>query len=280
MTKLLSGLLYDYGLLHVTLASLEEARAQWSQRFGQVMSQEDLDATPIAADEPVLVVVRKSDAEEPSFHHPGDHAFQAIDANGISHTENISVLELPFDEYHFFSAFRPGIQGLTEELPNFFFGMAVVHAYGLFENYMVSLLRSIVVRRPEMLGNSKQVTYGEVIECHPSMDKLIERLAEKHIHELSYKSLRDQLKALRAQLGFRDLADEFDDEIVEVALFRNCLVHNRGVADQKLAEEFPESYAEGSAIVADKALVDKTIVTCRRFAVVLDAKAEEVHSIR
>jgi hypothetical protein len=119
MTQLLSDLLYNFGLLHITLHSLEEARAQWSQNFGCVMSQEKLDETPVAADQPVLVVVAKSETEEPDFLHPSEHSFVAIDAEGTHHTDNVSVLELPFDEYHFFSAFRPGIHALTEQLPTF-----------------------------------------------------------------------------------------------------------------------------------------------------------------
>lgn len=277
MTQMLVSLMREYGLLCATVGSLEEARAKWAFGFGQVASQEELDRIPIAEGEPVLLVVHRSDAAEPSFHGPGEYPTNVIDPSGKYHLGSVSVLELPPDEFHFFSAIRPGMYDLTKELPSFFFGMVLVHAYALFDNYLTSLLRSVLVRRPEMLGTSKQISYGDVLECYPSMERLIDRLAEKEIRELAYKSLRDQLAVMRTRFGFRNLTKEFDDSIVEASLLRNCIVHNHGIADTRLASDCPDAYTVGSPIMADKALADRTIATCRKFSVAIDREAEQVH---
>lgn len=276
MNTRLARLLYDYGMIHATLAFMEDAREKRSDSTRPALSEEQLRETPIGNDEPVLLVVGGTD-NETSLSQPGSHDLQVLDpVTGVSHTKHVSVLKLPLEEFHFFSAFRPTLYSLSRELPAFIYGMTAVHAYGLFAAYFLESIADLLSRRPEMLGTSKQVDYGEILQCS-TMDELKYRLAERFVHELGYKSCREQLEILRLRLGFRDLTNEFDDGLVEIALIRNCLVHNRGVVDSRLAQECPARFHLNTPIVADRELVDRTVRTARGFALAFGAMAEKVH---
>jgi hypothetical protein len=51
MTELLKRLLHDYGLLYVSISTLDTARTKWPDALGPLMSDEDLSKVPIAKDE-------------------------------------------------------------------------------------------------------------------------------------------------------------------------------------------------------------------------------------
>src|SRR5262249_27813110 len=130
------------------------------------------------------------------------------------------VWELPPDEFFYFKAFRTGIADLTKDLPQFFYGMTLVHAWGLFEHYLGSLLQRILTADPDMLAGEKQLALGDVLD-HPTKEALLASVAEKEIRTLFYKPVRDWLKVLRGRYKLKGLTREDDDELIESALIRN-----------------------------------------------------------
>jgi hypothetical protein len=262
MTELLKQLLHEFGLLYVTMGTLEEARKSWSESVGPIMSDEQLLETPVADDEPVVVF------------KVGSH--QDIDKHTGTPGKGLKVFVLPEDEFYFFTAFRDGMQDLSTELPGFLFGMCLAHAYGLFEHYLTNLLKSIFLARPEMLGKSKTLNYGEILDSS-SMTSLLDRMTEKELLELFHKSLRDVLKALREKYGFKHLESDLDDKAVEFSLIRNCLAHHHGIVDLRLEAETRGSYKRDSQIVIDRELVVNAITTFRKLALAVDKVAEDAH---
>lgn len=183
MTEFLKKLLHDYGLLSVSISTIDLARTKWSHELGPVLSEEALAKIPIAEDEPVIMV-RISKSQEMEILDKEDHGIQLIDKETGHPVGDLSVWELPEDEFYFFRAFRAGIAKLTSELPEFFYGMCLVHAFSLFEHYLSELLQSMLLSRPEMLGTTKHVTYGTILEHYPSMDSLLANLAQREVREL------------------------------------------------------------------------------------------------
>ena len=91
MTELLKQLLHEFGLLYVTMGTLEEGRKRWAESVGPIMTDEQLLDTPIAADEPVVVF--KVDSHQQIDKHPG------MGAKGLK------VFVLPEDESTFSALF-------------------------------------------------------------------------------------------------------------------------------------------------------------------------------
>ena len=46
MTELLKRLLHDYGLLYISIVTMQELRTQWSNTLGPIMSEEELANCP------------------------------------------------------------------------------------------------------------------------------------------------------------------------------------------------------------------------------------------
>jgi hypothetical protein len=276
MTELLKKLLHDYGLLSVSISAMDAARMKWSDALGRVMSDEELSELPIAKDEPVLMV-RIAKGEEPSFLKPEEHGIQLTNKDTGEPVGDLTVLELAEDEFYFFKAFRGGIASLTNELPDFFYGMCLVHAHVLLEHYLSQLLKSVFLSRPEMLGKSKNLSYGDVLESYPSMDALLDKMAEKELRELFYKSWRDLLETLREKYGFKHLPNTRDEKTIELSLIRNCLVHNRGIVDLKLEEASKGTYKYGTQIQADMDIVHAAINNFSKLAAEIDNIAESQH---
>jgi hypothetical protein len=276
VTDLLKNLLYNYGLLQVSITTLEEARSRWSTRLGPLLTDEELAALPIEKDEPVIVV-RVSKNNEVNFLNSGEHEIEFTDRETNGSVGNVSVWELPEDEFYFFRAFRAAYAGFATELPSFLFGMCLVHTHALFEHYLRELMTSILLARPEMLGTSKTVKYSDVLESYPSMSALLKRMIDTELIDLFYKSVRDLLKLLRERYGFKGLSNDRDDELIAFSLIRNCIVHNHGFTDARLEEHSKGLYRRGTPLTIDLPMVFAAIKCHRKVASDLDSIAEQEH---
>ena len=145
----------------------------------------------------------------------------------------------------FEQAYSDGVTRLRQETPEFLYGMCFVHAYGLFEHYLKSILRSALRTQPRILltpakqqhkGAEKKLSYREVIDSLGSSGHLLDLMIDRELNSLLYMSCRDQLEAMRKQFGFSELADSLDSRIVQLNKIRNCIVHNHMRGDSELAD--------------------------------------------
>ncbi|MGC2237732.1 MAG: hypothetical protein WA584_16330 [Pyrinomonadaceae bacterium] len=130
--------------------------------------------------------------------------------------------------------------------------------------------------RPKILGKTKTLTYENVLESYPSMDTLLEKMIEKELRELFYKSRRDLLEIMREKFGFRQLTSAYDEKIIQLSLIRNCLAHNRGLADSRL-EEANNTYKSEAQIPVNMEMIFDAIRIFRKFAIEIDKIAESQH---
>lgn len=102
LSETLRTLLHRYGLLYISLSTLVKERPgsehnsydEYQRSLGDFEENES------------LVVVRISENTESRILHPGDHDLTIVDTEAGKVTNNISIMELPEDEFYFFGAFR------------------------------------------------------------------------------------------------------------------------------------------------------------------------------
>jgi hypothetical protein len=177
-------------------------------------------------------------------------------------------MELPEDEFYFFRAWRQGLFDLDKGIPPFIFEMSLVYAYALFETYVSDIVRLRLKAHPAQLGTNKQVPLADILESSDK-DTLLDVLIERELSQLMHEPLAATLVRLRERLGLRELQPNFDDVLIKLSLMRNCLMHNGGCVDRKLATADP-SLSVGSKIAITNDYVHRAIGTFRRAAVAID----------
>lgn len=223
-------------------------------------------------DEPLLVVRISKDGET-HFLKEGEHDIQFKDGEGTK-TGVVTVWELPEDEYWFFEAFRPGLFDLDRDLPTFVYEMTIVHLYAMFEAYLSDLFRARFRMHPQLMGVQRQVKYEVIFEASSKTD-LIDAMVEREVREMLYLPVLGIIQTMRERLGFRGLADTYDDLINYLALVRNCLMHNGGRVDAKLAQ-VKENLHENDKLSIAMADVDSAVNVLRKFAYEIDKSFENI----
>ncbi len=121
------------------------------------------------------------------------------------------------------------LRQMRQEFLELFFENAVNN----FDTYIVSILREVLRKRPEILRTREQnVSVEYVLQFH-SIQELTNDLVEGKVNSLSFEGF----KALQAWCSKRDIPlavpEDMSDTIVELIATRNCIVHNRGLIDDK-----------------------------------------------
>jgi hypothetical protein len=188
----------------------------------------------------------------------------------------------------FGQAYSDGTTRLRQETPEFLYGMCFVHAYGLFEHYLKSILRAVLHEEPRILltpgkqqnkESDKKVSYREIIDSLGSPTQLLDLIIDRELDSLMYMSCHDQLKAMRGRFGFRELADSLDSRIVHLNKIRNCIVHNHTRADPELARISRKFYKDGRRIHVDRNVVSRAITSYSLFALSVDQIAEQKYHL-
>ena len=270
MTPTAKTLLHKYGLLYISISTLSNER-----KGSNFKSLEEYDESlgEIAEDEPVILV-RVSEIGEHKLSNAEEAGMSVACSDGTP-LKNLSILEMPEDEFHFFGAFRKGILELQNELPPFIYGLGQVYAYSLFESYITDVLRDRLSKHPESIGAKKQVSYSEVFKA-PSKEALVEALISKEIGDILYLPISGVLDCLRNRFGLRQLANDWDVIIRQIALERNSLIHNNGKVNDTLAEAFPESYERGQVIEFTQSSFENCLNKLKGISVAIDREWEKL----
>jgi hypothetical protein len=263
MTEEIIDLLQQYGTLVMSLSQLA------NERPGS--SHESLEEYYKSLGAPLpnehALVVKISADNEIHFLHEGEHDESIRNEQGEK-TGIVTVWELPEDEFWLFKAFRPALFDLDKRLPGFMFEMAVTYAYALFESYLSEILRKRLKQYPKLLGGQREIKYEQVFLAD-SKDALIDSMIEREMRELLYLSLPDLLHKMRDQMGFRSLSTNYDEETTYWSLVRNCILHNRGTIDARLAS-LRTTCKNGERLSISEADVSKAVNTLRKFANQID----------
>jgi hypothetical protein len=121
------------------------------------------------------------------------------------------------------------LRQMRQEFLELFFENAVNN----FDTYVVSILREVLRTRPAILRTREQNVTVEYVLQFQSIQELTNDLVEGKVNSLSYEGF----KALQAWCNKRDIPlavpEGMSDTIVELIATRNCIVHNRGLIDDK-----------------------------------------------
>jgi len=276
MTDDLRDLLQQYGVLTVSLSQLARERPgsqyesleEYYKSLGG--SYVSLCETRLSPDEHALVVRISKDGEM-RFLDEAQHNVMFSDQQGKK-TGIVTVWELPEDEFWFFRAFRPALFGLEKALPGFLFEMGITHSYAMFEGYLSAIIRARLRQHPRLMSSQRELKYEQVFLAE-SKETLIESMIEREMRELMYLSLPDLLRKLRDQMGFKSLGDEHDEQVNYLSLLRNCLLHNRGIVDVRLAGCRPTLLKDERLSVSEED-VTSAVNILRKFAYQIDQAFE------
>jgi hypothetical protein len=119
-----------------------------------------------------------------------------------------------------------------------------------FLTYLSELLALIFLTKPEMLKSKETVTIEEVLQ-YETMDSLVKHIAEKKIHDLSYKGMRELAAYLSKEFGFALFEEDKDQkETVRLVELRNIIAHNRAVANSLFLSRLPDFPAKPGENIA------------------------------
>lgn len=157
--------------------------------------------------------VQSDDKETIEFAYP---IGQTADNQPITHTKKYSKQEL-LAQYQFL--------GLKQLASN-----AIVHLVTLIEAMANDLLRALIARYPQKLGNDKKISLGVVL-ASASIDVIHAHAIDALLNELSYKSPKEYAEAVEKLMGINLLECTAFHRYVELKATRDVYIHNRGFAN-------------------------------------------------
>ena len=180
----------------------------------------------------------------------------------------------------FESSFRTGVDRLQQRTPSFMYGMCLVHACGLFEHFMGDSVREIIANNPRVLltgKGKKKIDFELVINNISSPNQILSEIVDKEILDLTYQSLLGFIESLRDKFGLKNIDRQFDGQVEVVGLTRNCIVHNRSYATERLSNATNNFYHEGQLIRVDDNMVSRAITVLGIVAKSIDKEMTDVH---
>jgi len=125
---------------------------------------------------------------------------------------------------------------------------------------------------PAQVGLKKQITVSDVLDSD-SRESLIDKIIEGELYRLMHEPIVTILESLRIRLGLRGLTAEFDKAIGILSMTRNCLIHNGGKVDSKLAS-MDSALSVSQALDISSVTLSDSINTCRKLCAAIDAALE------
>jgi hypothetical protein len=111
---------------------------------------------------------------------------------------------------------------------------AVISFTSYVEAYISDLLREIFDQNIDCLKSNKSTLKDEELIESLKAGSTLETLKEAKIKDLMYGSVKDWISYFQNRLGFQIV---LSNDIIELYLVRNCLVHNGGKVSKQLENE-------------------------------------------
>ncbi|MBL8241598.1 MAG: hypothetical protein JNM66_29505 [Bryobacterales bacterium] len=149
---------------------------------------------------------------------------------------------------------------------------AFLLGYAYLETFLADIARQVYLRRPKMLPEEKQLAYKDIVAAESSGEILL-LIVEKEIRSVFGGPIEDVQKHFERKLNIRW---PNEPEIFTASRMRNCLMHNGGVVDPRLAGAAP-TYPLGTLIELEPDNVHGYGLVARRFANGLWENAVRTH---
>ena len=117
----------------------------------------------------------------------------------------------------------------TQPLLELFIGRAIDQ----FQTYVVSIIREVLRKRPEILSSSTYSLDVKSIFEHSTIDSLVRDLVERKVDDLSYRGFEELAGWCRKQGIPLVVPSGSLDQVIELIATRNAIAHNGGVIDHK-----------------------------------------------
>jgi hypothetical protein len=122
---------------------------------------------------------------------------------------------------------------------------AFLLGYSYFEAFLSDLAKFIFLSQPSMLSMNKELKFKEIIKVN-NYDEvkiiMINKVLLEHFNN-SVEDVMDNLFNKKLQLK---CSDDFKENFIRASRLRNCIMHNMGIVDYRLAEV--SDYREGDTI--------------------------------
>jgi hypothetical protein len=110
--------------------------------------------------------------------------------------------------------------------------MMLTRAVDNFLAYISELLALIFRHKPETLRSRETIPLDLALQ-YRTMEELVEHLADRRVHRLSYQGMRDLVEYLDKELNFKLFENASD---LETAIrwneYRNLITHNRSIVNE------------------------------------------------
>lgn len=108
---------------------------------------------------------------------------------------------------------------------------AIISIMLIFEGFISDLLREIFENNIDALKSTKSTLKDEELIDAIKTGNTLERLKEAKVRDLMYGSVENWIKYFQNNLGFNI---DIQNDIIELNLVRNCLIHNNGLVSHEL----------------------------------------------
>lgn len=146
----------------------------------------------------------------------------------------------------------------------------IVNCLQIFEEYFSSILKILILKKPEAYFYEKTIKYSSLI--NRDLDDVKNELINQEIVALMYGVSEtiekiNQVHKLRLE-KYQDIWDAY----IELDLRRNIIVHNEGKVNHQYLSSLPKRYPqmqEGTLLTCDDIYVTKSIENLIKFAYLL-----------
>jgi hypothetical protein len=146
---------------------------------------------------------------------------------------------------------------------------AFLLGYSFFEAFLADVIRQIYNLRPIMLPKDKELKYHDILNAN-DYASVLAAMIDREVRAALYGSIEKVRSYFETKLNLD--WPEFD-RVVEVSRLRNCLIHNMGRADARLAEV--SAWEDGQQIELTPDEVNELGLDVREFAEHLYAEAQK-----
>jgi len=158
-------------------------------------------------------------------------AVNEIEAIDKSKKEKLIPIELNLKEFSLLRKVVKNELRVIKKIPTLSREQAIISTTAIFEGFISDMVRNIFGNNIDTLKSAKSSLKDEELIDSIKKGNTLERLKEVKIRNLMYGPVDSWIKYLQNNLGF-DI--EIPDDIIEIHLVRNCLIHNNKLVSRDL----------------------------------------------
>ncbi len=145
-----------------------------------------------------------------------------------------------------FSEKEPLIKSIDDQIVDqehyfeFIKNQSIIFSKSLFDQYIMDVLHYIYSKHTKILSKkrpneqAKSLEYSDILE-YTNYDDLIHHIIDKELYYVGQLSFPKLIKYFEKVMGTKLTLDEdYEKSIIMIFIIRNLIVHNGGIADEKL----------------------------------------------